>query len=316
MMNPSSSAATRSTGMEFLARSMPWVISLLFHLGLFLVMMFLVYAMIESEKPVEIQPRAVFLPEENHFLSSSLAPSESLQSGMSRFPGSVNTRSFRHSVSSRQDTLSLISPEKKDMAHLLSAQSNREPLNPATSAGKSDFFSVPARARGGATAGNIVYVIDCSGSMMDTFDRVRDEVLTSLTRLSDKQHYHVILFSQGLPRENPPRRLVRATREHRNVTARFLRNAQPERQTDVIPALRRAFAVLRNAKQPHSTIFLLTDGVFPDNQAVLEELRTLNTAKRVSISTILYGARPREAETLLRTVAKEHQGQYRFVPHE
>ena len=58
------------------------------------------------------------------------------------------------------------------------------------------------------------------------------------------------------------------------------------------------------------------DGVFRDNQAVLDELRTRNAAGRVSISTILYGARPKEAEILMRPVAKEHQGRYRFVPHE
>jgi len=56
--------------------------------------------------------------------------------------------------------------------------------------------------------------------------------------------------------------------------------------------------------------------VFPDNQAVLDEVRTLNTAGRVSISTILYGARPMEAEKLMQAVAKEHQGQYRFVPYD
>lgn len=311
--NQSHTVAPQSRVMETLARSMPWVISLLFHLGLFLIMMFVVYIITETETPVEIRTRPVFLPEENHFIIPTVSPSENLTSLSSFSPRPSNARTLGERTTNH-NVISRNSSTTPDPAHLIRTPSNQGPSQTTASRG-GEFFSLRAGTAGANSVDNVVYVIDCSGSMIDTFGHVRDEVLTSITRLGEKQHYHVILFSEGRPLENPPKRLVRATRKNRIITAHFLQSVPPQNRTEVIPALRRAFAVLRNAKQ-HTTIFLLTDGVFSDNQAVLDELRTLNAAGRASISTILYGARPAEAETLMKAVAKEHRGQYRFVPYD
>ncbi len=60
-------------------------------------------------------------------------------------------------------------------------------------------------------------------------------------------------------------------------------------------------------------IYLLTDGEFADNQAVLDELRKLNAGKSVVIHTILHEHQNPEAEKILRTIAKEHSGKFKFV---
>ncbi len=62
-------------------------------------------------------------------------------------------------------------------------------------------------------AHHVVFVIDRSGSMIDTFDYVRQEMIASISRLSAQQNFHIILFAAGPPIENGPRRLVPATRE-------------------------------------------------------------------------------------------------------
>ena len=83
----------------------------------------------------------------------------------------------------------------------------------------------------------------------------------------------------------------------------------------VVYAIERAFAVLARADQrrPGMLIYLLTDGNFPDNAAVLATIRKLNVDKKVSINTYLYGRRPPEAEKVMRLIAKENKGRYKYV---
>lgn len=314
--NPSESsvAFVHPHAMERLSQSMPWVISLLFHVGLFLIMMFVMYIMIEDETPTAHRSKPVFLPVEQNFTDSvtrPMAPPD--RNRLTRSPKNPDeTKGF----SKTNNEITTISAESVDLNNLLHTQGNRNALPSLASKSGGEFFGLQAKTSKDISATNVVYVIDCSGSMIDTFDRIRQEALFSVARLSDKQHYHVILFSQGRTLESPPRRLVRATRANRKSTAQFLQNVTPQHQTDPLPALRRAFAVLRNVRRENSAIFLLTDGVFPNSQKVLAELQALNANGNVSITTILYGTRPPEAEKTLKAIAEKHNGNYQFIPHE
>jgi uncharacterized protein with von Willebrand factor type A (vWA) domain len=106
-----------------------------------------------------------------------------------------------------------------------------------------------------------------------------------------------------------------ATEKAKLRAVAFLRGKRALRQTDPIPALQRAFAVLKMAdrKRPGKLIYLLTDGVFPDNKAVLQEIRNLNRQKEVHVNTFLYGNRPPVAAKVMRMIAKENGGQYKYV---
>ncbi|MFH0982470.1 MAG: VWA domain-containing protein [Planctomycetota bacterium] len=162
------------------------------------------------------------------------------------------------------------------------------------------FFGLGGTARG---AKNIVYVVDRSGSMIGTFGAVREELMRSVERLRRSMRFHVIFFNAGPPLENPPKKLVHAAREEKAALATFLTGIQPQGNTDPIPAMRRAFAVSPDV------IYFLTDGEF-DPQLV-EELRKWNVDKRVRIFTIAYVSQ--RGAALLEQIAREHNGQYRFV---
>ena len=168
----------------------------------------------------------------------------------------------------------------------------------------------------GQPAHHFVYVIDRSGSMTDTFDAVSREMMNSIAKLGPEQDFHVILFNDGLPAENPPRRLVRATRENRRDLAHFLSRVVAYRRTDPVPALERAFAVLRQAdpRLKGKVIFLLTDAEFPDSKKVLRVVARLNRDKQVRINTFLYAYKPVHAERVMAKIAADNGGQYRFVP--
>ncbi len=166
---------------------------------------------------------------------------------------------------------------------------------------------------------HVVYVVDRSGSMQESFDWVREGLLRDISALSLTQDFHVIFFSGGQDGdlvENNPRRLVKATDGNKTEVAGFINGVIPAGSTtDPIPALRRAFAVLSDADRNFKgkVICLLSDGEFADIQAVIEGLRKLNASKSVVIHSILEMRQDLVAEKTLRTIAKEHSGKFKLV---
>jgi DNA-directed RNA polymerase subunit RPC12/RpoP len=176
---------------------------------------------------------------------------------------------------------------------------------------RSSFFG------SGGNAHHVVYVIDRSGSMAveNVFDPVCMELLNSISKLRNFQGFHVILFASGQPVENPPKKIVPALPDNKKACAEFLSAVKAEGQTDPVPAMNRAFDAFAQNELPGKgrLIYLLTDGVFPDNDAVVKAIAQRNTKKDVYINTFLYGHKPPEAESVMRKIAEENGGQYRYV---
>lgn len=163
-----------------------------------------------------------------------------------------------------------------------------------------DFFGLGAEARG---ARRIVYVVDRSGSMQGIMNGVTAELQNSISKLRRSQKFHVIFFNEGPPLENRPRRLVSAIKAHKRDAFKFFNSIEPIGGTDPGPAMKRAFAV------DPDLIYFLTDGNFEDK--LLTTLRKLNRNGSVRIFTIAY-VNPEGAARLER-IAREHNGEYRFV---
>ncbi len=168
---------------------------------------------------------------------------------------------------------------------------------------------------------HVVYVVDRSRSMQQTFDFVRDELLRDLSDMRPTTKFHVIFFSneQDVNNvvENKPRRLVKAADQNKKDVAEFIKNVKNVKLgghvTNPIPALRRAFAVLSSADTRRKYVFLLTDGEFADSRAVIEGLRKLNADRSVTVHTILHKYRDAEPEDILRIIAKEHSGRFKLA---
>ncbi len=180
----------------------------------------------------------------------------------------------------------------------------------------------PPSSFAGATgrAYNVVYLIDRSGSMAANFEQVREELVKSIAKLKPEQHFHVIFFGGLRPKEYDARKLIPATQANRKAVAEFVANTASSGVTQGIPAVRRAFDVLRKAKRsrPGKIIYLLTDGEFRYenlrlNDKVLEEIRTRNAGKEVVIHTLLYGRRTEAGEKVLQAIATENGGRYKHI---
>ena len=181
----------------------------------------------------------------------------------------------------------------------------------------------PASSFAGAKgeAYNVVFLIDRSGSMVTDFDSVRRELLASVEALKPKQYFHVVFFGGRRPKENPTRKLVRATKANKRAAKAFIETIASSGVTQPIPAINRCFDVLKKARKsrPGKIVYLLTDGDFAgekrftDNKAVLAAIRARNADKKAVIHTLLYGKSSAEGEKVLKAIAAENAGQYRFV---
>lgn len=304
--------------MDTMARAMPWVISLFFHVGLALILMFVAMVVVVSRPESELPPPLAAIDRDGPTWQLTWPLEDK-----SRRQAERRGRPLPEGASSKKDTLLPSDPgDTGKPVEVVLGRGRR-----SGTGGKLDlkgpgggFFNVGPGGGGdppggGEPAHHIVYVIDRSGSMVDTFDGVRSEMLLSIGRLGEEQAFHVILFAKGPPKEMPFRRLVQAVRRNKEVAADFVVECQPGHQTDPIPALRRAFAVLSHAdrRRPGKLIHFLSDGNFPDNAAVLAAVRKLNKDKTVRINTFLYGFRPPEAERVMQKIAAENGGQYKFV---
>jgi hypothetical protein len=165
---------------------------------------------------------------------------------------------------------------------------------------KSPFMGVSGNAM------KVVYLCDSSGSMMNKFDTLRQELRKAADTLKPIQAFDIIFFSEdnfiALDKQ-----LMLAVPEAKRRAYDFLDKTAPHGSSDPIPGLRAAFGA------GPQLIYILTDGDFPNNNQVLEEIRKLNKDKRVKINTIAFMDRGEAYEKLLKQIADENGGLFKFV---
>lgn len=311
--------------MGTMARAMPWVISVFFHVGLALITMFVAMVVVVRRPvpPGKTIPLATLHRERPGL--RLVWPVEKRHQA----PRTQYRRWEAQGVPGRKAPLAVSDPGEtgKPLREIigtgrLGGTGGKPRLlrrgGWLFEVGPGDGPDGPPGGPPGPGAYHIVYVIDRSGSMVEKMDAVCNEMLRSISRLDAQQDFHIILFAKGPLHEMPARRLVLAAARNKVAAADFLDNCRVGSQTDPIPALRRAFAVLSWAdrRRPGRLIHFLSDGNFPDNAGVLAAVRTLNRDKSVCINTFLYGNRPPQAERVMKQIAAENGGQYKYVPEE
>lgn len=298
--------------MGVMAKLMPWVISLFLHLGVGVILGFITIVVIKSEATADYTVASAQLSDD---------PGGRLN------PGELNPEMQAKSLMKISQQQWANRDSTIPMASLGQTKSRVQVFGIAggSAGGQSADFGLTTGGRGGGpksrffgTGGNayhIVYLVDRSGSMLDTFEEVRVEMLKSISRLSDTQCFHVVFFAGGPAKENPPRGLVYATVARKRQALKYLNAIRPQGLTDPIPALQRAFQVLKNTpnQKRGKLIYLLTDAEFSDNEKVLDAIRKMNANKEVHINTILHHHRSPGAMKTLREIAAENGGRFKFV---
>jgi hypothetical protein len=292
------------------AVAMPWAISILFHLGLLLVLALTTMITIRHNDPAGAAPVFTHLAEADTVDFPTTPPSDEIEADTDS-----SAEAGRRIDSLRQ--LAVGDSESSTDSQLISLVGSSTP-----GAGGPGLEGRGAGAGGTVKtldqvfrASHVVWVIDRSGSMVDTFDSLRLELLESIGGLdAEAQDFHLILFAGGKPLEKKSRRLTPATNEYKVEAAEFLDTIRPEGSTDPVAAIRRAFAVLDDADaRPGKVIVLLTDADFPDNQKVLQTVRSLNRDGDVRVYTTLFGNRGGSTKLVLETIANENGGGFSWI---
>jgi hypothetical protein len=158
----------------------------------------------------------------------------------------------------------------------------------------------------GSEGQSLVYILDCSDSMNENgkFKRATAELIRTLESLSYNQKFFVIFFNNGaypMDADGP----IEATAEHVEDLKNWLRYVTPGGGTDPMPALDYAISL-----QPDA-IFLLSDGEF--DPLVIDDVRLQNHGKTkpIPINTVSFYSR--EAVGLMKTIARQSGGKFRFV---
>ncbi len=161
----------------------------------------------------------------------------------------------------------------------------------------------------GGNARQITFVCDASGSMINKMASLKNELGKAVQGLRPIQSFGIIFF-QDEKFSSLDSQLINATPENKRKAQKYLEDITTTGTTNPIPGIQLAF------KQHPQLIYLLTDGDFPDNDAVLKTIRDLNKDKKVKINTIAFVS---DADTdtafleLLKTVAKENGGVFKHV---
>jgi hypothetical protein len=164
---------------------------------------------------------------------------------------------------------------------------------------KTTFFGIRARGQ------FFVYVVDCSGSMLDDdrLTRATIEVRKSVMALKEPQKFEVIFYNnESMPMPGGPRPRT-ADMEAKNQLLLWLRLIEPDGGTDPRQSLKQAISLKPDA------VFLLSDGEFPEG--TVDEVARLNT-RNIPIHCIdLAGG---SAGDHLKRIAAQSGGQYASRP--
>ena len=162
---------------------------------------------------------------------------------------------------------------------------------------------------GRPSAHRITFVCDASGSMLNKMGTLKHQLSQAVQNLGLNQSFGIVFFQDENYAALDPN-LLMATPENKIRAEKFLDDVIPKGQTKPIPGIELAF------KQKPELIYILTDGDFPDNEAVLKRIRELNRDKKVKVNTIAFVS-DTDTDTafmdLLKQIAKENNGVYKHV---
>ena len=166
--------------------------------------------------------------------------------------------------------------------------------------GETTFFGLRGQGR------RFSWVVDCSGSMQGPpLERARQELLNSLKKLPEGLEFQVIFFDD-FSYSYPAMGFAKMDTESLSEAGDFIQGIQGGGGTNVMQGMQQIF--LQRSRP--DTAFLLTDGEF--DPTTPEFIQNRNRGGKVRINTVAFVNR--DGESLLRQIATENRGDFRFVP--
>jgi hypothetical protein len=164
--------------------------------------------------------------------------------------------------------------------------------------GQRGFFGIPSHGK------SVFYILDSSGSMEEhgKFKLACKELLYSLSQLTSKQKFFVILYSDGAYPMDADE-AVPGTPDQISQVREWLEKVEPNGGTQPLAALKYALGM-----KPDE-IYFLSDGQF--DPSLLLELKKANPGRRIPIHTI--DLMNYQTTGLMKMISRQSGGKFRFV---
>jgi len=313
----------------WLEAAFPWIASTLTHAGVFLLLIFAMFAVSRVTREVQtevivipgalqVEPGEALMPgvvgSEEDLRAPLVDPKASLGKDWAKQAGPTNLASM---LGEDRSELGAIGMGTKGVVGGPGIGTDSTGVMTGPVGNQSGrFIGIGGGPRGKhevyGNATRIVYILDKSGSMTEVFDYLRKSSQKSVDSLIPTQSFGLVVFSEHA---EVAMNMTRATLEGRREFAGRMATVTTGGENDyqLIPfreAFEKAFAM-----KPQ-VIYFLTDGAF--DKGLIGELRGMNRDKRVRICTLACVSSSETGEMLelyklLDTVAKENGGSFRKV---
>jgi hypothetical protein len=292
---------------------LPWTISILFHAGLVLLASFIIWTTQAAEEEKKIIPSTQLGETPNAQLETTSTETET-QSSKAQAESSESSADLQSTV----DTSS----------SLIAANSASGSTSPfGSGAGESGGTGFMGQKVGGNVE-KLVFLIDASGSLIDSLPYVIRELKTTIQELSPQQKFTVIffrgenLFDQPvLEVPVPERGLKEASSRTKELVNEWITlsngNIVPGGEAPPIAAIRQALRY-----RPELLVLLSGDiigtGIHQiDQKKLLEEIKQINTANtKINTIQFLYPdplASVPGMKGTMKLIAEQSGGRYKFV---
>lgn len=293
---------------------LPWGVALLFHAGLILIAAFVAWSTITASDDDETVIPAMRFNEE---VSEPLEDDAEERLDETRTEREVTQQETEETRQSNLDA----TVETESTLVGLEGGADASPFRTTRTSGdqfQTEMFGVEGNAR------RLVFCIDASGSLIDTFPYIIDELIQSIRQLSEQQEFTVIFFQGDQIIESPPPGLKSASSDNKERVINWInpsgeRNVIPGGRSDASQAIRAAM------RYRPDLVYLLSDnitgaGQFETSQAaLLREIDQANVAD-TAINTIQFVYPDPLVDHgftgTMELIAKRSGGLYRFISAE
>jgi hypothetical protein len=259
---------------DALTRYLPWTVSIGMHVGLVLLALFVVWSTVMAS-----QDEQIIIPTAR----LSATPGAPLQ--LKKTPRLKADPIARRTVSPMRNKtpIQLLTQPRSDatLVGVLGSSGDANPFEATISGGgelRANFLGSGGNAR------RIAFVIDASGSLIDTFPFVIRELKRSISQLSGRQQFTVIFYQGNDVIEVPPYGIdaKRATSSVKQQVIEWLAednyHVTPKWSSNPVRALRRAF------EYRPQLVFLLSDAITGQGQYEIDQQRLLDQIEKVNRS--------------------------------
>ena len=272
---------------------LPWLISILLHVGVVLLAVFVVWSTVqETDEEEVIVPSSQLSETPGTPLETTETERETQKSSQS---SSSAQRSLAKS-SSQSESSSLASSSQSESSSLIASAASG-----GGSAGKSSPFGGQSTASAqfkstffgtGGNAKRIAYLIDASGSLVDTMPFVIVELKRSIGELSEKQKFTVLFFQGNDYVEVPPPGLARATSGYKQEAIQWV----DLESGNIVPAGTASpiAAIKKSLQYNPQLLYILSDNITGqgpyevDQQQLLSAITSANDGTKINTIQFLY----------------------------